>query len=308
MIDGINNEFSIAGGSRRHFLKYIGVMTLLSAAPAFGSDLFQLLDPSGKNKDLQKAKNILGGTSDLILSQKEIDYPSEFAIGESLALEGFQRFGLPYKDDGLQKYLNLVGRSVARNSSRADIPYYFVVVDSSIYNAFACPGGIIFISSTLIKSMRSEAELASVLAHEISHITHRHALNSIKRGKLFEGMGKISQATMKGKDKKRFQNVIGGLQDVLFDKGLDKNLEFEADLSGIDLTYRAGYNPKGFVKVLRMLKENEQKANKKGSWFSTHPPLSDRIIKCEESLNNYQDADSLAILNDRFMTFKKKII
>ena len=57
-----------------------------------------------------------------------------------------------------------------------------------------------------------------------------------------------------------------------------------------------------------MLKENEQKANKKGSWFSTHPPLSDRIIKCEESLNNYQDADSLAILNDRFMTFKKKII
>lgn len=308
MMNKINNDSSDRGASRRHFLKYLGAMTLLFTTPALGTDLFQLLDPSGKNKDLQKAKNLLGGTSDLIASQKEIDYPSEFAIGESLALEGFQRFGLPYKDDGLQKYLNLVGRSVAKNSPRPDIPYYFVVVDSSIYNAFACPGGIIFVSSTLVKSMKSEAELASVLAHEISHVTHRHALNTIKRGKMFEGMGKISQATMKGKDKKRFQNVIGGLQDVLFEKGLDKNLEFEADLSGIDLVYKAGYNPKGFLRVLRMLKENEQKAEKKGSWFSTHPPLSDRIAKCEERLKNYPDAESLAVLQDRFMIYQKKMI
>jgi predicted Zn-dependent protease len=125
---------------------------------------------------------------------------------------------------------------------------------------------------------------------------------------MFEGMGKISQATMKGKDKKRFQNVIGGLQDVLFEKGLDKNLEFEADLSGIDLVYKAGYNPKGFLRVLRMLKENEQKAEKKGSWFSTHPPLSDRIAKCEERLKNYPDAESLAVLQDRFMIYQKKMI
>ncbi|MBU0993342.1 MAG: M48 family metalloprotease [Proteobacteria bacterium] len=266
-----------------------------------------MLDPEGKNKDLQKAKNLLGGAGDLLASQKDIDYESEFAIGESLALEGFQRYGLPVKDKELQKYMSLIGRSVARNSSRPDIPYYFVAVNSPLYNAFACPGGIIFISSTLIKSMKNEAELACVIAHEISHVTHKHALNTIKRAKMFEGMGKISQATMKGKDSKKFQNVIGGLQDVLFEKGLDKNMEFEADLSGLDLAYKAGYNPKEFVRVLNMLKENEKNAEKKGSWYSTHPPLPERIKKCQDKLKSFPDAGTLAVLEGRFSKYQKRL-
>lgn len=293
--------------TRRYFIKYLGTLGLLAASPVFAKDLFQLLDPEGKNRDLQKAKNLLGGAGDLLASRKDIDYESEFAIGESLALEGFQRFGLPVKDKDLQKYMNLIGRSVARNSSRPDIPYYFVAVDSPIYNAFACPGGIIFISGTLIKSMKSEAELACVIAHEISHVTHKHALNTIKRAKMFEGLGKISQATMKGKDSKKFRNVIGGLQNVLFEKGLDKKLEFEADLSGLDLAYKAGYNPEGFVRVLDMLKENEEKAEKKGSWFSTHPPLPERIKKCKDKLKNYPDAATLAVLDNRFKTYQKRL-
>ena len=285
---------------RRRFIKYVGALGVVFTTPAFAGNLFDLLDPKGKNKDLQKAKNLLGGASDLMASRKDIDYDSEFAIGESLALEGFQRYGMPVKNEDLQKYMNLIGRAVAKNSTRPDIPYYFVAVESGLYNAFACPGGIIFVSTTLIKSMKNEAELACVLAHEISHVTHRHALNTIKRAKLFEGLGKISQATMKGKDSKKFRNVIGGLQDVLFEKGLDKNMEFEADLSGLDLAYKAGYNPEAFVRVLSMLQENEKKAEKKGSWFSTHPPLPDRIKKCREKLKEYPDASTLAELDDRF--------
>ena len=302
-----NNHKTNRSGSRRHFIKYLGAMGLLAATPVFAADFFKLLDPKGKNKQLQKAKTLLGGAGDLMNSQKEIDYESEFAIGESLALEGFQRYGFPIKDKALQKYINLVGRSVARNSSRPDIPYYFVAVDSSLYNAFACPGGIIFVSATLVRSMKSEAELASVLAHEVSHVTHKHALNTIKRAKMFEGMSKISQVTMKGKDGKRFRNAIGGLQDILFEKGLDQNLEYEADLSGMALAYKAGYNPEGFIRVLTMLQQNAQKAVKRGSWFSTHPPLSERINRCRNKLATYPDANTLAVLEDRFTFFVKPL-
>lgn len=294
--------------TRRHFIKYMGAISLiLSPSYALANDLFKLIDPEGKNKDLRKLKNILGGAGDIIASSRDMDYKSEFTIGQSLALEGFQRFGLPLKPPLMQRYVNIVGKAVARNSSRPDIPYYFVVVDCPLYNAFACPGGIIFISSTLLKNLKSESELACVFAHEIGHVTHRHALTTIKRGKLFEGLGKISKATMKGKNSKKFHNIIGGLQDVLFEKGLDKNLEFEADQAAMEIAYNTGYNPRGFIKVLRMLHKKETSAHKKGSWFSTHPPLPQRINKCREKMKDYPDADSLAMVNKRFNDFKKLI-
>lgn len=291
--------------SRRDFIKYLGAVSVFLSSPVFAKDLFKLLDTN--SKDFKKIKNIVGGATDIIASQRDIDYDSEFTIGQSLALEGFQRFGLPVKNDALQQYVNTVGKAVARNSARADIPYFFVVVDSTIYNAFACPGGIVFVSRALVKNMNSEAELATVLAHEVGHVTHRHALTTIKRGKLFEGLGKISAATMKGKDSKKFHDIVGGLQNVLFEKGLDKNLEFEADLAALEIAYNTGYNPKAFVRVLEMLHTKEKTDNKKGSWFSTHPPLTERIAKCNAQMKKYPDATQLAEVNKRFLDYRKMI-
>jgi len=289
---------------RRNFIKYLGALGFFLSSPVFATDLFKLLDPEGKNKDLNKLKGILSGAGDIVASSRDLDYNSEFTIGQSLALEGFQRFGLPAKPKRVQRYVNIVGKSIARNSIRPDIPYYFVVVDCPLYNAFACPGGIIFISSTLFKNLESESELAGVLAHEVGHVAHKHALGTIKRGKFFEGVGKISKATMKGKNSKKFHNIIGGLQDILFEKGLDKNLEFEADLTALEIAYNTGYNPEGFIRVLNMLYTKEKTANKKGSWFSTHPPLPQRIQKCNQKLENYPDAMSLAEVKNRFNACK----
>jgi predicted Zn-dependent protease len=102
-------------------------------------------------------RSLFTGVGDVVSSAGEIDYESERAIGESLALEGFARYGMPVADAALQKYVNLVGHAVARNSARPGIPYRFVVVDSPLYNAFAAPGGILFVSATLVKSVNSEA-------------------------------------------------------------------------------------------------------------------------------------------------------
>jgi len=263
--------------------------------------LDKLLDPKSKeSKMLSGAVSILGSTS-------EMDYKSERTIGESLALEGFRRYGLPVKDKKLQEYVNLVGNAVARNSDRPNIPYNFVVVESPLQNAFSCPGGIIFVSSGLLKTIQSEDQLAGVLAHEVAHVGHKHALQSIQRAQFFNGVGKITSATMEGKKGKEFENMIGSLQNTLFDKGLDQNMEFEADKSALETAYRTGYDPNGFIEVLKELKRIQSQSTQKGSWFSTHPPLGQRIQKCQTQLRHYPDAKTLAHLPDRFKQYQKRV-
>lgn len=292
---------------RRRFIRMAGMASVLAASPAWAIDLFKIIDPEGKNKNLQKAKGLLEGTTSIIASSTDIDYKTEFSIGESLALEGFKRYGDPVEKKDFQKYVNVVGNAVARNSIRPDIPYYFVVVESPLYNAFACPGGIIFVSAALVQNMADEAQLATVLAHEVSHVGHKHALSAIKRAKFFEGVGKISSVTMKGENGAKFRDMIGGLQSVLFEKGLDKEMEYEADLSGMETAYRTGYDPGAFVGVLEMLRSREKTASKSGSWFSTHPPLSSRLTKCGERMKQYPDAGSLARVRGRFDEYKAMI-
>ncbi|MCP4693805.1 MAG: M48 family metalloprotease [Desulfobacterales bacterium] len=279
------------------------------ATPAYAQldDLLKIIDPEGENKDLQKMGKIVQGAGSIITSSMDMDYKSEFSIGESLALEGFSRYGLPIKDKLFQKYVNMVGNAVGRYSSRPKIPYYFVVVESPVYNAFACPGGIIFISSTLVKNLTDESELACVLAHEVGHVCRKHALQTIKRAKFFSGVSTISEATMKGEKGKEFQSMIGDLQSAIFDHGLDQNMEYEADAEAMEIAYRTGYDPNGMIRVLSMLQKREEGAKKEGSWFSTHPPLSERIKKTGSLMSKYPDASSLARVRNRFAGFLKRI-
>jgi len=182
-----------------------------------------------------------------------------------------------------------------------------VVVKNRLHNAFACPGGIIFLTSTLMQSIENESQLAGVLAHEVAHVSHKHALKSIRRANFFQGVGEITAATMKAEEGKLFEDMIGGLQNILFDRGLDKNMEFEADISGMEIAYKTGYNPEGLVRVLNILKQREKAAEKRGSWFSTHPPLNQRINKCRQKMKSYPDASSLSIVKDRFLSYKKRL-
>ena len=257
--------------------------------------------------EASQKRQLFEGVSDVVSSAEEIDYESEFAIGETLALEGFKRFGMPVRDRGLQEYVNLVGNAVARNSSRPDISYYFVVVNSSVYNAFACPGGIIFVSSAIVELMDDEAELAGVLAHEVAHVSRKHALQSIKRARFFEGVGKITTANMKGEKGQQYQQMIGDLQSILFDRGLDKSMEYEADLSGIETAYKTGYDPAGLIRVLEKLQQKEASAQWAGSWFSTHPSTNSRIQRCQSEMWKFADAGGLANVRQRFLSYKQRI-
>lgn len=252
-----------------------------------------------------KEGKILSGATQVVSSSQEMTYQTECTVGESLALESMQRFGKPVNNEALQRYVNLVGNSVARNSRRATIPYRFVVLDSQVRNAFAAPGGIIFISRGLLDLLDNEAELAAVLAHEVGHVAEKHALKSIRRAQFLQGAATITAATMKGSEGKKFESMIGDLQSTLFDKGLDQGMEFEADQAALETVYRTGYAPSALVSVLRKLQKEEAGEAKSGSWFSTHPPLDERIARLSARADKYPDRDAPAKLPARFAKYAK---
>lgn len=289
----------------RFFLLFL--LSVITMTPSLASA--GLLDKlqNFANPDSKESKMFSGATQ-VLSSSKEIDYKTERTIGESLALEGLQRFGNPVTNESLQKYVNLVGNAVAANSKRATIPYQFAILDSPVQNAFAVPGGVIFVSRALVAILDSEAELAAVLAHEIGHVSAKHALKSTQRAQLLQGVGTITAASVGGDKGKKYAAAIGDMQAVLFDKGLDKDMEFEADLAAMETTYRTGYNPAAMISVLEKMQKLEASSrDKKGSWFSTHPPLSDRIARLQEQLKKYPDYSSLAIVHDRFVKSTKVI-
>lgn len=278
---------------KRYLLIFCSLAVAVTANAAWMDQLQKLADPESKER------KILSGTTQVLSSSKEIDYATERTIGEALALESMQRFGRPVDNESLQQYVNLVGAVVAQNSLRSTIPYRFTVLDSPVQNAFAAPGGVIFISKALLATLADEAELAAVLAHEIGHVAGKHALKSTQRAQFLQGVGTITAATS-GSKGKEYQALIGDLQSKLFDQGLDKTMEYEADLAAMETTYRAGYNPLAMIRVLERLKKLEATSVKKGSWFSTHPPLNERIARLKKEGSRYPDAATLAELPARF--------
>ena len=270
-------------------------LTAAAASAGFFDEVQKFTKPGSKEGQY------ISGATQLLSSSKEVDYKTERIIGESLALEGLQRFGNPVKSESLQQYVNLVGNAVAGNSKRATIQYQFAVLDSQVQNAFAVPGGVIFVSRALVSILEDESELAAVLAHEIGHVAGKHALKSTQRAQFFQGVGTITAASVGGDKGKKFASAIGDMQAVLFDKGLDKDMEYEADLAAMESTYRTGYDPSAMIRVLEKLQKLEASStNKKGSWFSTHPPLAERIARLQNQLQKYPDYSSLAVVRDRF--------
>jgi predicted Zn-dependent protease len=285
---------------RLYLASLILIITVATAQADFFKELEKFTNPESKES------KILSGATQVLSSAKDMDYATERTIGESLSLESLQRFGKPVGKEALQKYVNLVGSAVAANGKRPTIPYQFAVLDSKVQNAFAAPGGVIFISKALVDIIDNEAELAAVLAHEVGHVAAKHAISSIRRTQFLQGVGTITAASMKGDKGKQFESMIGDLQSVLFDKGLDKGMEFEADAAAMETAYRTGYDPAGMISVLKKLQKLEATGDKKGSWFSTHPPLDERIARLEEQLKKYPDHAALATVKTRFDKQMKK--
>jgi len=159
-----------------------------------------------------------------------------------------------YDDPELLEYVNSVGQKLAANSDWPDIEYHFFIVDSPDINAFALPGGYIYINRGLMSYMTSEAQLASVLAHEIAHVTRHHAVRRRSQQRLGTAAAFVASVIT-------WNSNVGEaikLENAALVSGYGREMELEADEYGALYMYRSGYDPNAVIEMLSILKDHER--------------------------------------------------
>ncbi|MBD2442669.1 M48 family metalloprotease [Dolichospermum sp. FACHB-1091] len=174
----------------------------------------------------------------------------------------------------LHKYISEVGRRLAANSDRPNIPYTFQVVEDAAINAFATTGGFIYVNTGLLKAADNEAELASVLAHEMGHIEGKHLIKQMREQAIISGV-----ATLAGLDKNKAVGI--GVQLAL-NLPRSRKDEFDADKRGLANITRSGYAQSAMISFMKKL----QSSSSVPAFLSTHPAASERIISLQRQINN----------------------
>lgn len=262
--------------NRKPALLIVGVWLLALAlcGPALAGDH----DKNKKKKpsDLERGLMLLQAGVKASNAMRPIRPEEERAIGRAVAKEVFLRYGRKVEDIQINKYISFVGTAVSMRIGGKSIRYRFAVINNREANAFAAPGGYIFITTGLLKKLKSEAQLAGVLAHEMAHVTKRHMIKTIERSRKLSGIVELSAVAL-DKDPKALSKVVGLATETLFTRGLDKNLEYEADEVGTAYAAKAGYSAGGLRDFLVKLRAGERK--ERSVFFQTHPPTKDRIAR-----------------------------
>jgi beta-barrel assembly-enhancing protease len=191
------------------------------------------------------------------------------------------------KDAALQQYVNKVGRWVASQSERENLPWKFGVIDSADLNAFAMPGGYVLITKGLYANLQNEAQLASVLGHEIAHVVKKHQLKVLQKQQLL-GYGASRVGDLFSKKDKIAKKVVGTGAEISA-RGLDKDAEFEADRMGMVLAARAGYDAFSLAEVLQTISLANKNDSSVALLFKTHPSPDERLAKLGDAAGSKLD-------------------
>ncbi len=207
-----------------------------------------------------------------------------------------KQFGL-YKNPRIASYVSELGARVARDTERKDVQYKFYVIDSPIVNAFALPGGYIYLSRGLMALANDEAELAGVIAHEIGHITGRHSAERYSQSVVTKLGATVLSILI---DQPGASDALG-LGSNLYLASYSRGQETEADSLGLRYLSRAGYDPKAMANFLNSLKQETAlqdeiagKSNKSPSYLSTHPATSARIAQTARQAGEYVSSNPKA--------------
>lgn len=258
----------------------------------FGEEFSKALKENVQ-KNPGAAANVLSGI--VGTSQEE-----EIAIGRQIAGNLLGASPL-VKDKMLQKYVNNVGRWVASQSERPDLPWHFGVIESNDINAFAAPGGYVFVTRGLYLKLQNEAALAGVLAHEIGHVIRKHHLKILQQSSLM-ALGGEALSKQVGNNE-NVQKLIGSGAEVMA-RSLDKNAEFEADGIAVVLSARAGYDPFSFPEVLQEIGHIAKDDSSVELLFKTHPHPDERLDKLNVAMDEGFDNVKGLTLDKRFYHIK----
>lgn len=260
------------------------------------------------------AVNPVSGKQDLVLLSES----DEIALGRKTNQEVLQQYTV-YDNVALQKYVQDVGTKVAQNSHRNNLIYRFTVLDSKEVNAFALPGGYIYITRGLMAYLKSEAELAAVLGHEIGHVTARHSVQQYSANQLTNFGIALGSIFIPGMNQATSQ--LAQMFGTALLRGYGREHELEADSLGAEYLARTGYNPQAMLDVIKVLKNQEvfekELAQSEGrepriyhGVFSTHPDSDTRLQEVIGTAQTLSDATKSAnyIGHEEYMAFMDKLI
>jgi predicted Zn-dependent protease len=242
---------------------------VVAAAPA-SAQLGGLINKAQKVND---AKNKY---DDLNITEAE-----ERQLGEQVSANLVARYGV-YQDKDITKYVSLLGGVLAQRSSRPDLKWTFIVLDTDAVNAFAAPGGLIHVTRGLLGLAKNESELAGVLGHEITHVSVRHTVRAIQKSKGISmgsdqiGSGSVKNSLVAKMSEKAYHLVLDG--------EFSREDENEADRVGVQLANTVGYAPSGLVDLLKKLDARNAGREERNGLFASHPATRDRIAKLEQQI------------------------
>lgn len=223
---------------------------------------------------------VTGETQQIALSPKQ-----EIALGLQASGKMAAQHGGLYPDQGLQQYIDQVGERIAQRSSASKAPYpyeFHLLRDPQTINAFALPGGQVFITAGLLRRLSSEAQLAGVLGHEVGHVVGRHGAEHLAKqqlGQLLVTAVGVAASDDQGGGQRAAAIAQAVNQLVSLRYGRDD--ELESDRLGFRFMTEAGYNPEGIVELMQILGSARQ-GGKSPEFFSTHPSPDNRVKRLQE--------------------------
>ena len=218
----------------------------------------------------------------------------EFEIGQNLDKQVRKEMGVYNELPQLRSMVKDIGETLGRKSDRPGLIYRVEIIDSPDFNAFAIPGGFVYVNRGLLEKMNSMDELAFVMGHEIAHVAARHSASQISKAQLMN-LGLIGLSVGTGGAAQDYGQLINMGAALAFNK-FSRDDEREADHFGLNYMIRAGYNPKAALSSIEQMKRLERRApTTMESWFQTHPPTAERLQNVNREINSLP-ADQRSVL------------
>jgi predicted Zn-dependent protease len=256
------------------------------------------------------ATNPVTGKQDFVLMSED----KEIQLGQQAHQEILKQYTV-YDDPDLQRYVSRIGDQLAQHSHRSDLDFHFTVLDSPEVNAFALPGGYVYITRGILAYVNSEAELAGILGHEIGHVTARHSVRQhgteATANTVTNVLG-VLVATQAGSVAGSAAGNLSNVAGTALVRGYGREHELEADRLGAEYLAKTGYGPQEMLKVVGVLKSQEefekQQAREQGrkpriyhGVFATHPDNDQRLQEVIAAARQYQSAVNLPTNRDAYL-------
>jgi predicted Zn-dependent protease len=229
---------------------------------------------------------LLGGCATTGINRGQLNIitsPEEVKMGKEMSVEVAKQYDV-YDSAAITAYVQGVGNKVVQGCDRRDIDYHFAVIKKDEINAFALPGGYIYVYTGLMKDIDDESQLAAVIAHEVAHVTARHATERLTTMYGYQFLAGL----VLGENPNGYAKLVADMVSTGGFLRYSRMNEYEADQLGAKYLYAAGYDPSGMIELMGMLKKMEtSEPSQLEVWLATHPPTRERLSKVEAEIAGF---------------------